>query len=272
MSLKKFYADPYYQIRSFAGNAALATLACIALYSLRDASFFSWNFTAIHLLYIPLGIFLGGLSCVYIHNATHQSFANKWLNDACGYLAGLHQLWGYRGWKIIHLIHHQYSDNVAFDPHPTKGERFWPYTRKMFVRSSITISKRYAEQWRDRPNTRLLQAAGLVAFLAQTVSFLAFWFLLLGPVGFVLGYIPSLMWNHIMFAHINFFCHPLNESTQETAAANLNHKLYYKVANVLWHGIYFHGNHHKKPNLFNPRKMPAPRASSRERNEQLRAA
>jgi hypothetical protein len=32
--------------------------------------------------------------------------------------------------------------------------------------------------------------------------------------------------------------------------------LYYKVANAIWCGIYYHENHHRKPMLFNPKKMP----------------
>ena len=35
---------------------------------------------------------------------------------------------------------------------------------------------------------------------------------------------------------------------------NLNHG-YYKIGNLIWHGIYWHANHHKRANLFNPGKM-----------------
>jgi stearoyl-CoA desaturase (delta-9 desaturase) len=35
---------------------------------------------------------------------------------------------------------------------------------------------------------------------------------------------------------------------------NLNHGLY-KLGNLLCFGIYWHGNHHKRTNLFNPRYM-----------------
>ena len=41
-----------------------------------------------------------------------------------------------------------------------------------------------------------------------------------------------------------------------TAPGNLDHNPYYKCANALWFGIYYHGNHHRKPILFNPKYMP----------------
>lgn len=263
MSLKKFYADPAYQIKAFVRVFAIMVAASAALWALRDASFLEWNMTSWHLLWVPLGIYLGGMSAVFIHNATHRSFPNQTLNEFCGELAGVHQLWGFTGWRLIHLIHHQYSDDVEHDPHPTKGRYFGEYLRNMFIRSSRTVSKRYRAHWGETPRTARLQTLGLVAFVAMALSCLAFWFMLLGPVGFVLGYIPSYLTNHYMFAHINYFCHPVNPETGETAAANLNHHLGYKIANFLWCGIFFHGNHHRKATLFNPRHLKARTARER---------
>ena len=48
-----------------------------------------------------------------------------------------------------------------------------------------------------------------------------------------------------------------NPQTGDTEPANLSHNLYYKITDALWFGIYFHGNHHRRPLLFNPRHMPA---------------
>lgn len=254
MSLKKFYADPYYQIRSFTVYAIAGLLLCIGLVWLRTPEFYRFDFSWWHLALIPLGVYAGGLSAVWIHNATHQSFPNRLLNEICGRIAGIHQLWGYKGWKLIHLVHHQYSDHVEHDPHPTKNRVFSEYFRTMFARSSLTLSRRYREHFGDTPRTRLLQTLTVGLFFIKAATLIAFWYLLLGPAGFVFGYIPSLAWNHYMFAHINYYCHP-EEETGETAATNLNHNWYYRIANVIWHGIYFHGNHHKKPMLFNPRKL-----------------
>lgn len=255
MSLKKFYADPYYQIRSFALYAAIFSVLCTALYAMHPPEFYSFDFSLWHLALVPLGIYVGGLSAVWIHNATHQSFPNRLLNALCGRIAGVHQIWGYKGWKLIHLVHHQYSDHVEYDPHPTKNRMFGEYFRNMFLRSSLTLSRRYREHFGNSSRTRFLQTATLLIFLLMSIAVVAFWFLLLGPVGFVFFYLPSLAWNHYMFAHINYYCHPLDPVSGETKATNLNQGWYYKIANFLWHGIYYHGNHHRKPMHFNPRKM-----------------
>ncbi len=256
MSLKNFYANPYYNIRAFALQAIAAGVACAALYSLRSPEFFAFEVSWWQpLVYGALGIYLGGLSAVWIHNATHKSFSSPIVNEACGTLAGLHQLWGFNGWRLIHLVHHQYSDNVEHDPHPPRGRSFWKFAREMFIQSSFTISKRYVDHWKNTPRTRLLQSLALVTFFIASTATLAAWFLLLGPVAFVFGYIPSLIANHLLFVDVNYSCHPADEKG-ETAAANLNNNLYHKLANFFWHGIYFHGNHHRRPMLFNPRYMP----------------
>ncbi len=258
MSLKDFYKDPYLHIRSFSLSALLALALCAVAYALHPLKPLSEiHFALWHLLAIPVGIYVGGLSCVYIHNATHQSFPNRFLNELGGHIAGIHQLWGFTGWKLIHLIHHQYSDNIEHDPHPPADLPFSIFLRRMFLRSSRVMTKRYREHWGESRRTQILHGAVLVTFLVMTSGFLAFWYILLGPELFLLGYLPSLAWNHYMFAHINYYCHPKNEDGKTTAAANLTGGLYYKLANLLWHGIYYHGNHHKKPMLFNPRHMQA---------------
>lgn len=256
MSIKKFYGNRYYHIKSFAAHAAFAFALCAMLYSWHDASFYDFEFSPIRaIIYVILGIYVGGLSAVFIHNATHNSFPNKFLNEIAGQLAGIHQLWGFMGWRIIHLFHHQYSDRNDRDPHPPKGKSFGQFLRGMFVLSSRSISARYREQWGVNTRTWILHTGVMVLFHIMAVCYLLFWFFLLGTEGFIFFYIPSLIWNHVMFAHINYFCHPADPQTGETKATNLNETLYHKVANAIWFGIYFHGNHHKKPSLFNPGKM-----------------
>ena len=262
-TIKRFYHDRFFQIRSFALSFALACALCVAAYALHAPGFYRFEPQAWHWLLVPLAIYLGGLSAVWMHNASHGSFKNRFVNRLCGEIAGIHQLWGFTGWKLIHLLHHMYSDRVEHDTHPPKGYTFWQFTRQMFVYSSACITKRYREHWGDTPSTLRLQRAGLAMFAAMALANLAFWYLLLGPVGFVFFYVPSLVANHLLYAHINYRAHPANESG-ETAPVNLDHALYYKLANAMWHGIYYHGNHHRKPMLFNPKHMPQrpPRAKA----------
>jgi fatty acid desaturase len=253
--MKRFYTDPYLQIRYFSILFLVASGACAGLISLHSQAFYHYHFNAWHMALIPLGIYIGGLSAVFIHNATHDSFRPRWLNTVCGELAGMHQLWGFMGWKLIHLVHHHYSDDEAMDPHPPKNLSYWKFTRIMFRHSSAKITERYQEHWGDTPRTQRLQVVNYAVFLALAASNLVLWFLLLGPVGFLWFYIPSYITNHLLFSHINYYAHP-KEENGGTAPGNLNYNMYYKLANFFWFGIYFHGNHHRKPKLFNPRYMP----------------
>lgn len=255
--LKKFYADRTLHLRSFTINFIAVSVSCLILYQYHSPAFYAWHFATWQLLLVPLGIYAGGISAVFIHNATHHSFPKMWLNELCGYLSGLHQLWGYMGWKLIHLVHHQYSDNADMDPHPPKDRTFWQFARVMFLESSAKISERYREHWGTNTLTKVLHKGVLVMFFGLTMASLLFWYLLLGPMGFVFFYIPSYIANHLLFVDINYSAHPKDAATGDTKAANLNHNWYYKIANAIWFGIYFHGNHHRKPALFNPRYMPA---------------
>lgn len=265
--LKRFYNDPYLHIRAFARDLAISATLCTGLLAVHSSEFYALNFAWWQLLLVPLGVYAGGMSAVFIHNATHHSFPNKWLNELCGYVAGMHQLWGFTGWRLIHLVHHQYSDQAGMDPHPPKGFGFWKFAQVMFLHSSAKISERYREHWGMSLRTRTLHRGVLALFGGLVIANLLFWFLLLGPMGFALFYLPSYIANHLLFVDINYSAHPVDESTGETRPANLDDTLYHKIANALWCGIYYHGNHHRKPLLFNPKHMP-----ENQRREPLRSA
>ncbi|NBX03985.1 MAG: fatty acid desaturase [Alphaproteobacteria bacterium] len=267
--MKRFYQDPYLHIRSFSLSLFSGVALCVATYSLRLHDYSAFSFSPWMLALVPFGIYIGGLSAVFMHNATHGSFKPKWMNWVAGNLAGIHQLWGFMGWKLIHLVHHHYSDVPDMDPHAPGDLSFWQFARVMFIKSSARISERYREHWGNTAQTRILQRAVLVVFGAMALTNLALCYLLLGPAGFVFFYIPSYISNHMLYVDINYTAHPKDENGQ-TAAANLNHTLYYKIANFFWFGIYFHGNHHRKPLLFNPRYMQA-RAPREKAEEELAA-
>src|SRR5690242_13874445 len=98
--MKRFYTDPYLHIRSFTVNFILSAALCAALYTWHDPSFYTLHLEWWHLALVPLGIYIGGISAVFIHNASHGSFPSPLLNWIGGQLAGLHQLWGFFGWKL----------------------------------------------------------------------------------------------------------------------------------------------------------------------------
>lgn len=253
--MKRFYHDRYLHIRSFSINLGISLALCALVYSMHSPEFYEFHFKPWHLALIPFGLYIGGLSAVFMHNASHNSFPNRWSNELAGHISGIHQLWGYMGWKLIHLIHHHYSDNVAMDPHAPGDRTFWQFARIMFIKSSAKISERYREHWGNTPLTRRLQKATLAIFLALAIANLTLCYLLLGPAAFVFFYVPSYIANHLLYVDINYTAHPKDELTGQTAAGNFNNTLYYKLANFMWFGIYFHANHHRKPGYFNPRHM-----------------
>ena len=269
--MKRFYADRYLHIRSFFLQFLVSHALCVAVYNLHSPEFYEFSFQWWYLALIPFGIYIGGVSAVFMHNASHGSFPNKLANEIAGYTSGVHQLWGYMGWKLIHLVHHHYSDVPHMDPHAPGTLTFWQFAKVMFVKSSARISERYREHFGDTPHTRFLQQVGLFVFAAMALTNLALFYLILGPAGFLFFYIPSYISNHMLYVDINYSAHPKDEGGN-TAAANFNDTLYHKVANFCWFGIYFHGNHHRKPLLFNPRYMPVRnRAPKPDENESLAA-
>lgn len=258
MSLKQFYQDPYLHIRSFSISAVVVGVLCVALYSIHSPDFYTLSFQWWHVAMLPVSLYIAGMSAVWMHNASHGSFKNPWLNALCGRLAGMHQLWGFSGWKIIHMIHHQYSDMGDADPHNPKGKSFMAFTKDMFVGSSRCITKRYRQHWGETARTRMLQNFVYISFLAMVVAHVTFFFLLLGPELFLVLYIPSLVANHFFYAHINYYAHPLNDEG-DPRPGNMNSNLYYKICNALFFGIYYHGNHHRNPSYFNPKYVPEAR-------------
>jgi len=255
--IKRFYTDRYLHIRSFSVNLLVSAALCVTAYKIHSPGFYAFHFGWWQLALIPLGIYVGGISAVFIHNATHGSFPSRPLNWLAGQLAGLHQLWGFMGWKLIHLVYHHYSDDAEHDTHPPKDLTFRQFAKSMFLYSSKKITERYREHWGISARTHLLHRSLLIVFLGMTACNALFWYLMLGPAGFLFFYVPSYAANHLLFCHINYYAHPKDDATGATRPGNLDHNLYYQLANALWFGIYYHGNHHRKPLLFNPKYMPA---------------
>ena len=76
---------------------------------------------------------------------------------------------------------------------------------------------------------------------------------------FFIFYVPSFMGMVGIFAHINYACHRDHEDGS-VEIVNLNHNLYYKIANFITLGGYYHKNHHLNMNLFDPRELNTKRS------------
>ncbi|MES3038587.1 MAG: fatty acid desaturase, partial [Bdellovibrionota bacterium] len=66
-----------------------------------------------------------------MHSTSHDSMRPRWLNRPVGELMGMFHLVGYPDWKIIHIIHHTYTDDAQLDPHPPGEKSYWEFAKGM---------------------------------------------------------------------------------------------------------------------------------------------
>jgi fatty acid desaturase len=210
-----------------------------------------------HLALIPLGIYLGMLNVPVIHNCAHKSFRPLWLNRFLGELCSLHLLSGYPGFVILHLTHHRHADDPLLDPHPNKDLSFWQYLNSLKLSLRRSFHRLYFERWGETPRTRRIWAFVKVLLPVNRVLRALFVLFLLGPIGFTFFYIPSFIANQLTYAHINYYTHAQSAASPGSVEIiNMNEGWVYPLLNRILIGIYFHKNHHERPNLFNPKTSP----------------
>ena len=255
--LRKFNRNPWFFLQYYAFTFILFAALDGVLFATRPANLFEFRFQNWDLLLIPAGIFVGIMSAALIHNATHGSLRPAWTNRFWGEICGVHQLYGFLGWSVAHLLHHKYPDDPERDPHPPDHLPFWKFALNMRLSLRRCLTHAYLQKWGDSVRSRRIWAAKNFFAASGMYVRLLFWFLLLGPVGFTAFYIPSLITNILFFAHFNYYTHrPTDDG--KTVILNLNHSIYYHVVNRFFFGIYFHRNHHAHPSYANPRYAPDP--------------
>lgn len=135
-------------------------------------------------LMIPLSVYLGHLSAVFIHNAVHYNFKPPWLNRFVGELCALHQVSaGFSVFQFIHFEHHAHWSDSSSDPHSPVGKTFWEFidtSRGLIISRLETI---YKEIWPDNSLNWKTQNSLLVLSRFSKVFFI---FTLIGPKFFVL--------------------------------------------------------------------------------------
>lgn len=201
---------------------------------------------------VPAGILAGTVSAALMHNAAHGNFRRSWENRAWGELCGLFQLTGFAGWCISHFIHHAAPDDPAKDAHAPGDMTFRGYVNAMGQMMKQSLTDKYFETFGDNAHSRATWS--LVNFLLPFVRYLrvAFILLLLGPSLFVMLYVPFKIANTLIYGDFNYRTHrPTADGGYEVL--NLNHTIWYKLLNAISFGSYFHKNHHRKANVFNPR-------------------
>lgn len=246
---KDINKDPVYLIKDYL-NDGLIMLAFIAILLITNFSF-SVDYNAYWLLLIPFSIMNGMMTASLLHNTSHNNIQNVFINRIIGEYCGYWVLYGFKNFVLVHFLHHKFSDE-ELDPVNPQGMSFLVFLTAP-LRYMIATTKKYLRMTHGHhENYEDIMTLQILVFHINLVLRLTIWYLLLGPTLFWLVYIPGILTIVAVFAHINYNCHVEHEDGS-VEIVNLNHNLYYKVANFFTMGGYYHLNHHKNMNLFDPR-------------------
>ena len=231
---------------------ALLDFVLLQTFNLRGLSLtfapHGWEF------FLPLlGVFLCGLPSSIMHNCAHKNIKPSWLNQWIGEFCGTVMLYGFRGFALAHIFHHIHPDDPSKDPHPPREKNFLPFVLSPIKATLDVVENSYYEHFGNTVASRKNIKLQLIFFNVAIALRLAFWFLLLGPIVFVLAYLPVYAANIVIFAHINFAAHRVSEDGR-SEIIDIDHNGYYKFVNCVSFGGYFHKSHHLRPRAFDPRK------------------
>lgn len=201
-------------------------------------------------LTLTLAVINGLVISSLLHNTSHANVRGKLLNRLVGEYCGYWVLYGFSNFTMIHMLHHQHSDD-ELDPVNPNGMTFFVFLtapmRYMIKRAKLFLYKTHGHH---SDYAHIMKAQSLVFHLNLALR-AACWFMLLGQTLFTFFFLPSFLTIVCIFAHINYVCHR-DQEDGSVEIVNINHNLYYKVANFFTMGGYYHRNHHTNMKAFNP--------------------
>lgn len=202
---------------------------------------------------VVAGIYFGIVTASLMHIATHRSIKPKWLNTLVGEICAFQQLVGVAEWSVAHILfHHRYPDDLENDPHPPEGQSYLRYALNMKFNTAMFVNKAYFNKWgQTKEAEKIWQKTGL-SILAVGILRVSLWFVLLGPLYFMLFYIPSQIASMLLYTHFNYFTHR-PDSNGKYVPINCENRGLIRILNTLTFGAYYHKNHHENPGLFNPK-------------------
>ena len=219
---------------------------------LRWTAFTSFDLVPAHALAVVVAIPFGWFVASLVHNAGHSNFPGR-SNRVIGEFAGAYLGYGYTSFVLIHTLHHSHTDR-KHDPVSPRGLTFFQYLISP-LRHPTRIARAYlASVHGASPGYERVRWGEFVAFNANVILRVAMWALVFGPELFLLFYIPSILSDVAILAHINYACHR-DQYDGSVEIVNLSGNLYYDVANAVTMGGYFHKNHHLQPKLIDPRTV-----------------
>lgn len=247
--LSRCRAHQWYLVRCYLRDAVVLLTLLSITWWLRgapsDFGFQRWHLV-LPLFAVPFGWWVSSV----MHNTGHGNFP-RGVNRVLGEFAGAWLGYGLTNFTLIHSLHHAYADH-EHDPVSPRGHGF-----VAFLLSPMGIATQRARRWlRERhghkPAYEWTARAEWVLFQVNVVLRGALWLTLFGPSGFVFFYVVSLCSNVAILAHINFACHR-DHPDGSVEVVDLEHGLYYRLANAVTAGGYFHRSHHAAPGLLDPR-------------------
>lgn len=243
----------WHLIKHYATEIVLTGFALLLFNSINVTHFINANNILTMIISSVLAIIVGAFLASAIHNASHDNFSNVYKNRFFGEISGYWVLYGFQNFLMIHHLHHRYSD-TEFDPVNPKDMSFIVFLSAP-MRYMIQTTKLYLRSVHGKnADYQKIMTLQTVLFNILIILRLTAWLILLGPVFFVSFYLVGVFTTIFLFAHINYNCHrELEDGSVEVL--NLDHNLYYKIANFLTMGGYYHKNHHINLKVFNPKYL-----------------
>ena len=219
-------------------------------YARWNGVFSTWD--ARYWLFLPLACHAQILCSVFIHNCTHNNFPRT-VNRLVGEVCGLVVLTRFASWEVIHQRHHRYTDDLDKDPHPVVSS-YWVFLVKTVIGVERQLQRIYFEIYGESDDNKKYERLRAWVSYLTNILLIATWYVFLGKLAFFYLFVPASVVGFLHLVHFNWSTHNAFSKSQDFKPVNLNHG-YYRVGNLIWHGIYMHANHHKRANLFNPAKM-----------------
>jgi stearoyl-CoA desaturase (delta-9 desaturase) len=164
----------------------------------------------------------------------------------------LWQLVGFPDWTIVHVLHHMHADDTVLDPHPPMNKSYWQFLLEMRQTVSMVFANYYFHLWGKNEETlKNLKELGMESKMATFLK-IVFWYLVLGPQIFAFFFVFSVVFKMMHYAWFNYATHVY--SKDGVLIVNLDKGLY-KFINFVAFGLYYHKNHHLRPDLFDPSKF-----------------
>ncbi len=248
---KNIKTDPKFLLKDYLKDLTLlSTLLAILLVIPRNISL---DFSYLYFIPLLLSIPFGWLVAAFLHKTGHQNLSKGPLNRIVGEFVGHFVGYGFNNFILVHTLHHLYSDH-KYDPVSPRGMTFFKYLTSP-NKYMIEHTKEYlSDIHKDTKSYQKILKVQTVIFHINLILRVAIWFLIFGPGLFLAFYLPAVFSNIAILAHINYVCHRDHEDGS-VEVFNMNHTLYYRLANFVTMGGYFHKNHHENLSLFDPRKL-----------------